>query len=145
MSLHDTKLWFEKAVPKPTSKNIHTQIGVHFEEVSEFTESLYGLTNETSKLLANAEDALKALAKHLKECDGVLSVPDRVETLDGLGDQIVTATGVAHMLSMDIVGALYEINASNYSKFVNGEPVFDENMKVKKGTHYFKPSLAKFV
>jgi hypothetical protein len=58
-----------------------------------------------------------------------------------LADQIVTAVGIASMLDMDIVGALQEVNRSNYSKFVNGRAVFDENGKIKKGADYSKPDL----
>ena len=70
---------------------------------------------------------------------------DRQELLDSLADQIVTAVGVARMFELDIVGALKEVNASNYSKFVDGKPLFDENGKIKKGPNYFKPDLSKFV
>ncbi len=49
------------------------------------------------------------------------------------------------MFDMDIVGALQEVNRSNYSKFVNGRAVFDENGKIKKGPDYSKPDLTKFV
>jgi hypothetical protein len=45
------------------------------------------------------------------------------------------------MFDMDIVGALREVNRSNYSKFVNGRAVFDENGKIKKGADYSKPDL----
>lgn len=140
-----TKDWFEKAVPEPKSKNVHTQMGVHFEEVGEFVDSLSGLTAATESLLLKASDAVHELAQHLKAHDGVIATPDRIEVLDALGDQIVTATGVAHMMKLDIVGALNEVNASNFSKFVNGEPQFDENRKIKKGPFFFKPDLGKFV
>ena len=48
------------------------------------------------------------------------------------------------MMGFDMVGALDEINKSNWSKFENGKPVFDENGKIKKGAEYFKPKLSKF-
>lgn len=140
-----TKDWFEKAVPNPNSKNVHTQTGVHFEEVGEFVDSLSGLTAMTETLLLNASNAMHELAQHLKTHDGVIATPDRVEVLDALSDQIVTATGVAHMMKLNIVGALNEVNASNFSKFVNGVPQFDENRKIKKGPLYYKPILTKFV
>lgn len=37
---------------------------------------------------------------------------------------------------MNVPGALAEVNRSNYSKFEDGEPVFNENMKVMKGKDY---------
>ena len=48
------------------------------------------------------------------------------------------------MEGMDIVGALDEVNRSNFSKFVNGKPVFDENGKIKKGANYKEPDLKRF-
>lgn len=49
------------------------------------------------------------------------------------------------MNGFDIVGALQEVNRSNWSKFENGEPIFDENGKIKKGPNYRPPDLSKFV
>ena len=48
------------------------------------------------------------------------------------------------MLKLPILDALHEVNRSNWSKFVDGNPVFDENMKIVKGPNYFKPDLSKF-
>ena len=137
--------WFKKAVPEPNHKNIHTQIGVHFEEVAEMLLSLSGDDEQTEVLLHNAYLTTHLLAEHLKSNVGALNLDmsnqARVELLDALCDQIVTATGVGYMLGMNLPMALEEVNASNYSKFVNGEPIFNENKKIMKGPNYFKPSL----
>ena len=137
--------WFKKAVPEPNHKNIHTQIGVHFEEVAEMLLALSGDDDQTEVLLHNAYLTTHLLAEHLKSNVGALNLDmsnqAKVELLDALCDQIVTATGVGYMLNMKFPAALEEVNASNYSKFVNGEPIFNENMKIMKGPNYFKPSL----
>ena len=137
--------WFKKAVPEPNHKNIHTQIGVHFEEVAEMLLALSGDDEQTEVLLHNAYLTTHLLAEHLKSNVGALNLDmsnqARVELLDALCDQIVTATGVGHMMNMRLPAALEEVNASNYSKFVNGEPIFNENKKIMKGPSYFKPSL----
>ena len=137
--------WFKKAVPEPNSKNIHTQLGVHFEEVAEMLLALSGNDDQTEVLLHNAYLANHLLAEHLKNNVGALNLDmtteSKVELLDALCDQIVTATGVGYMLGMNLPMALEEVNASNYSKFVNGEPIFNENKKIMKGPNYFKPSL----
>ena len=49
------------------------------------------------------------------------------------------------MMGFDIIGALNEVNNSNWSKFENGKAIFDGNGKIKKGTNYFKPNLIKFI
>ena len=135
--LSDIKLWFEKAFPNPTDKNIEVQLGVHVEEFAEMLESLG---------LKVAAESMHILGTQLKT--GRLKVSDltidRAELLDSIGDQIVTGIGVAHTLGMKPVEAVVEISASNWSKFVGGSPIFDENGKIKKGPDYFKPDLTKF-
>ena len=145
--LQHTLTWFEKAVPYPTAKNQHTQLGVHFEEVKELVQTLTSADVETCYLLARAEDALENLAQHLKAKDNVVFIKpeDRVSFLDALCDQMVTLTGSAHMYRLDLLGGLEEVNRSNWSKFVDGKPVFDENRKIQKGPSYFKADLSRFV
>ena len=132
------KLWFQKAVPNPTDKNLSVQIGCHFEEVSEMMEAL-GMDKMETTFVNTIADEFKSV-KYEPE----LKI-NRQEVLDALADQIVTAVGIAHMLNMDIVGACEEVNRSNWSKFVNGEPVFKENGKIAKGPAYTEPDLSKFI
>lgn len=127
--------WFVRAVPKPTDKNLSVQAGCHLEEMSEFANAIGN----------------KWLADHISECADELKggrcdcVPDPVPTLDSLCDVIVTAIGVAHMAGWDVVKALAEVDRANWSKFVDGVPVFDENGKIAKGPHYSAPDLQDFV
>ena len=152
-SLSNTAAWFQKAVPHPNLKNLHTQLGCHFEEVAEMLNALYGNDNETSQLLIEAELIMVNLAKHLKGGTNLIrhhpDTVDRANLLDALCDQIVTAVGVGHMLKLCVSDGMNAVNASNWSKFVNGprglEPVFDENQKIQKGSGYFKADLTPFV
>lgn len=138
--ISDIKGWFEAAVPEPTDKNRAVQIGCHFEEVHEMAE------------LLTADDHIKdmilTLAEYFKKQSRGLTIDwpndDRLELLDALCDQIVTATGVAHMFGLDIEGALAEVIRSNYSKFVDGKPVFDANGKIAKPATYIPPDLTAF-
>jgi predicted HAD superfamily Cof-like phosphohydrolase len=147
-TLGQTALWFERAVPKPTSKNLHTQLGCHFEEVAEMVEVLLpaAATRPLGVQLDLALRVLKSIAAQLKASDTVLNVGsvNEIGLLDALCDQIVTATGVGHMTGFSVVSALTEVNRSNWSKFVDGQPVFDENQKIQKGPDYSKPQLASF-
>ena len=127
--------WISKAVPAPTEKNMSVQIGCHFEEVAEMMEAL-GL-DAYAKSVHELADSFKS--------NRIAYTVNRQELLDSLADQIVTATGVAHMFELNIQGACEEVNASNWSKFVDGEPVFDANGKIAKGPNYFKPDLTKYV
>lgn len=140
-SVSHIKQWFNLAVPAPTDKNRAVQLGVHVEEFDEMLASF------------SVPDAVRVpicgLAKRLKEIM-TLAIDDltheqKVELLDSLCDQIVTAVGVAHMFGMNIEGAVAEVNASNWSKFVDGKPIFNEHRKIAKGPGYRKPDLARFV
>ena len=139
--------WFRTARPQTTTKHIHTQMGVHFEEVSEMLTEISSYDSETNLLISNAKLACHELAEHLKANDHVIRVnlEDRKNYLDALCDQIVTVIGCAHDQNMDISGALDEVDRSNYSKFVNGEAIFDENGKIAKGPDYFKADLRKYI
>ena len=134
------KTWFTLAIPEPTDKSRAVQIGVHFEEVGE----MLAATGHWSPCLR--DDLADIANKFKKHHDGVgTHEVDRIELLDALCDQIVTATGVAHMFGLDIEGALAEVIRSNYSKFVDGKPVFDANGKIAKPATYSPPDLTAFV
>ena len=141
--LTDTVNWFKEAKPEPTDKDALVQQGCHFEEVVEHLISI-GVESED---LCDLSNDLKSNTS-LQTDDAIanyMDTIDQLELLDALADQIVTAVGVAYMMGFDIIGALTEVNASNWSKFVDGKAVTDENGKIIKGSNYFKPELDKFV
>lgn len=151
-TLHQIKAWFQKAVPFPNDVNIGTQIGVHIEEISEMFAPLKdaALNQETNDQVQFFHDVLlhaqKCFKTHQRSFQLDYRHLDRLAVLDALCDQIVTAVGVAHMLEMDIEGALQEVARSNDSKFDhNGEPIFNSGQKIMKGPNYFPPELAQFV
>lgn len=137
--ISDIKGWFELAVPEPTDKNRAVQIGVHFEEVGEMLQTL---PTHHPCLRDDLGDVANGYKKR-HEVNG--EDVDRIELLDALCDQIVTAVGVAHMFGMDIEGALAEVTRSNWSKFVDGKPTFDANGKIAKPATYSKPDLTPFL
>ena len=139
-----TKKWFEIAVPNPTSKNISTQVGCHLEEVAEMLNALTNADPELASKMGFLSEAIDHVGNLIKKNGGIM-VKDRVELLDALADQIVTATGVGTFLGMNVPGALAEVNRSNYSKFEDGEPVFNENKKVMKGKDYTPPDLTPYI
>ena len=146
-TLENTRQWFLKAIPNPTSKNISTQIGCHLEEVVEMLDELTPTSDEHMQVLADAQSALGKLSELMKT-DHMAIFPantDRQGLLDALADQIVTATGVGTFLGMNVPGALAEVNRSNYSKFEDGEPIFNENKKVMKGKDYTPPDLTPYI
>ena len=138
-TVSEIKAWFQKAVPAPSDKNRAVQLGCHFEEVGEMLSATRLFAPCLRDDFADISGALK---KRLAIPNGAV---DRTELLDALCDQIVTAVGVAHMFGMNIEGALTEVNRSNWSKFVNEAPVFDENGKITKGPDYTPPDLTEFL
>lgn len=140
--LSDTLKWFELAVPKPTLKSQMVQIGCHFEEVAEM---MVELGNRYESLeVDNLADYYKNMftdSEHIEP----LSLEKGIELLDSLCDQIVTASGVGYMFGFDMKSALAEVVRSNWSKFENGKPVFDDNGKIKKGANYTPPQLGGFI
>ena len=138
--------WFKTAKPKPTTDDIAVQIGCHFEEIAEMQEALMRGTHLRNHI-ANYADKFKSKEQTaVRTVEFVKESQNRsTELLDALCDQIVTAIGVGYMMGFDMAGALDEVNKSNWSKFVDGVPVFDENGKIAKADGYFKPDLAKFL
>jgi predicted HAD superfamily Cof-like phosphohydrolase len=138
--------FFTKAYPQSTPKNFRTQLGVHFEEFAEMIAALEPASEEDKMLLHFIGEGIKGTANHLKASDGVIGLKDRVEFLDAVCDQMVTAVGLGRHANMDVVGGFKEVNRSNLSKFDdNGDPIFDNNLKVMKGPNYTKPDLKTFV
>lgn len=146
-TINNTLNWFKEAVPSPDAKSFNVQLGVHMEEFGEMLTELFPETEHGAKLLRAAQDAVEALAEHTKNGGQVFSVrPDnRINFLDSIVDQLVTAVGTAYQLDMEAVSALNAVNVSNYSKFVRGKAVFNENGKIAKGPNYQKVDLSPFV
>ena len=137
--------WFRKAVPNPTEKNLTVQCGVHFEEVAELVREISTDDPVLNAYLRNAHDSLESLGNYLKKLSTNIKFENRVATLDAINDQMVTGTGIAYMLKMDPVNGLAEVNRSNWSKFVNGQPQFNDDGKIVKGDAYTPPNLDSFV
>lgn len=145
--LLDTLNWIKKCKPSPTSADFHTQFGVFCEEIGETLSEVSTTNQETNLLVVEAREAMERLGTHLKGNDHVIVVMQkhRKGFLDGLNGVIVTAVTTAHTQDMDIIGSANEVNRANYSKFVNGRPIFDVNGKVAKGPDYVKADLTPFI
>ena len=144
MTIKQTLEWFKAAIPAPDNRTLSVQAGCHLEEVAEMLEAVT-VTGADDGTPGTAFDALHAVGSRLKTGEACIECVDRTELLDSLCDQIVTAVGIAHMMGMDIDGALAEVNRANFSKFENGAPVFLEGGKIGKGADYLAPDLSRFV
>ena len=144
--LLDTLSWIKKCKPAPTTADFHTQFGVFCEEVGETLKEVSATNQTTALLIIEAKEAMERLGTHLKGNDHAIAVlqENRKDFLDGLCDVIVTSVTSAYTQTMDIVGAANEVNRANFSKFVDGNPIFDANGKVAKGPDYEKADLTPF-
>lgn len=140
--IHSIKEWFKAAKPNPSTADACVQIGCHYEEVSEMSAVLY---DDVRFALAGTAILYKINNRGYISVLEALSADARVELLDALCDQVVTAVGVAYMMGMDIEGALAEVNRSNWSKFEGGVPVFNEQGKIAKGVEYTPPELSDYI
>lgn len=143
MTIKQTLDWFRAAVPAPDNRTLSVQVGCHLEEVAEMLEAVTS-SGDYDKDLEVAFRGLLIASDGLKSGESCIEAIDRIEMLDALCDQIVTAVGIAHMMGMDIEGALAEVNRANFSKFENGAPVFLEGGKIGKGADYLAPDLSRF-
>lgn len=143
-TLQSIAKWHQQARPNPGDKDFNVQLGCHLEEVCEMLEALTFAAGNWPPIVGiatGAHEMLSTLAQHLKTQEVGVTIDDRAELLDSLADQVVTAVGVAHCAGMDFPGALTEVDRSNWSKFVDGQPQFDRNGKIAKPTTYRKPDL----
>lgn len=95
--------------------------------------------------LKNAHRQYDCIKEEFNELEIAVSNDDNVEIADALADIIVTCVGYGYMRGIDVKRCLNEVNRSNFSKFVDGYPIFDESGKIVKGDDYSKPSLEIFI
>lgn len=140
--MRNVELWHKRARPEPTSEDFRIQLGCHLEEVCEMFGAL-----ELHHSWDGLFDELELLATRLKNGDSEVAIKNRVELLDSLADQVVTAIGVGHCAGLRTAEGIEEVNRSNWSKFnqETGQPVFNEYGKIAKGPNYRAPNLKDFV
>ena len=147
MSIEQIHNWFVAATPQDfTQKQYDTQVGVHFEEVSEMLEAVSGKDPESQAEIEKVHAIIKKFADDLKSGKVSVQVSDPEGLLDSVCDQVVTAVGVGTLSGMDVSGALQQVADSNDSKFVDGKAIrHPETQKIMKGPDYFAPDLKPFV
>lgn len=143
--------WFSKANSDPSSKNIHTQLGIYFENVSSTLEILkeagaeFNLREEVS-FIAQVVDHIQKRFKN--DATGnfiVLDDVDRVALLAALCDQITAAVGLGQMLGFDMSSAMQEVTKSHETMFdQHGRPIHNEARRLLEGPAYKAPSLDEY-
>lgn len=138
--MKNIELWHQRARPKVDEAAFNVQLGCHLEEIVEMLTTLE-ISELSEFLLWKITYDLQCLSTYLKEGKVTIKLRNREEFLDSLADQVVTAIGVGHCANMKVVDAVWEVDRSNWSKFENGLPMFDEHGKIMKGANYRAPNL----
>lgn len=144
--LSKTTLFLTTAYPKHDERTQQVQLGVHFEEIFEGLQAMDSADYETVDVIDRARNAVKVLADHLKNktVDAKLVI-NKLEMLDALADQMVTAISVGLSQNFDIIGAFDHVGDSNLSKFEDGKAIFTPEGKIGKGRNYFKAELEPYL
>lgn len=144
MTLISINKWHQLARPNPTPENFNKQFAAHLEEILEMFEEVQ-FENELAS--QGAEDMefyqeLKGMMELIKDGTVNVRILHRGPFLDALADQVVTAVGVGHCAGMDVPQACDRVDTSNYSKFKDGQPLFNGQGKIIKNPEtYLAPDL----
>tara|TARA_B110000902_G_scaffold89221_1_gene105948 strand:+ start:4173 stop:4640 length:468 start_codon:yes stop_codon:yes gene_type:complete len=144
--------WITKAVPSPTDRDIHSQLGDHFDEVANMLGELKGAgaSFKAREKITFGEDVMRFLSLQFKTFDEEIILDlekiDRVKLLNSLCGQMVNSINTSYVTGLDIQGGIKEFADSNDSKFSeDGSPIFNRQSKIMKGPNYKKPNLKNFV
>ena len=145
MTLHAIKQWQQTARPDASEKDTSLALGIFLEEVAEVLFEFKQTTKDNEDYLVNLSEtrhALNRLAFQLKRGRTAVEVDGSRENLvKELADVVVTAVGLGHVLQLNVPLACERVNQSNWSKFVDGAPVYDDDGKVIKGPGYVKADM----
>lgn len=146
--------WHAKCRPTPSQVDASATLGCHFEEITEMADTMIlipGLSEAFENELIEFINRGNVIANTLKANQSGIdffNIPHEVrkDLIDSYMDQLVTVLGSAYTQHYDVLGAAYEVDRGNYSKFdLDGNPILNENKKVMKGEFYQKPVLDSFI
>ena len=137
-----TDKWFATVLANdaPGTDRFPVQLGCHFEEVVEMLVELE-LEDKLSREVANAVASLTKVADALKTAKVEVGTTNEVAFCDSLLDQRVTGTGLLKMLGVDVAESVARVDVANFTKFVDGKPLYKEGGKIAKGPNFWNPEF----
>ena len=120
----------------------------NFERVKKFMETFGQEIKEKASFPNNKITSLRydLIKEELDELKDAINNKDIKEVADALTDILYVTYGAGHAFGINLDKCFEEVQNSNMSKLgSDGKPIYNENGKVMKGPHYFKPDLNKFV
>ena len=137
-----TDKWFATVLANdaPGTDRFPVQLGCHLEEVVEMLVELE-LEDKLSREVANAVASLTKVADALKTAKVEVGTTNEAAFCDSLLDQRVTGTGLLKMLGVDVAESVARIDVANFTKFVDGKPLYKEGGKIAKGPNFWNPEF----
>ena len=137
-----TDKWFATVLANdaPGTDRFPVQLGCHFEEVVEMLVELE-LEDELSQEVANAVASLTKVADALKTAKVEVGTTNEAAFCDSLLDQRVTGTGLLKMRGVDVAESVARVDVANFTKFVDGKPLYKEGGKIAKGPNFWNPEF----
>ena len=120
----------------------------NFEKVKIFMKAFGQEVKEKAEFPGDKITSLRCdlINEELQELQDAIRRKDIKEVADALTDILYVTYGAGHAFGIDLDKCFLEVQKSNMSKLgEDGKPIYNENGKVMKGPHYFKPNLNKFV
>ena len=89
---------------------------------------------------------LNLIKEELSELEEAMKTKNLKEVADALTDILYVTYGAGYAYGIDLDECFKEVQRANMSKLgSDGNPIYHENGKVKKGPNYKEPNLKQFV
>lgn len=136
-----TDEWFAVVLANdaPGTDRFPVQLGCHLEEVVEMLQEVYVADSDVNSALEEAIASLTKAAEALKSGRQEVAVGNPEAFEDSLLDQLVTGTGLLKMRGADVAESVARVDVANFTKFVEGKPVYKDGGKVGKGPNFWNP------
>jgi predicted HAD superfamily Cof-like phosphohydrolase len=135
-----TDEWFAAVLANdaPGTDRFPVQLGCHLEEVVEMLD-MVETCSYVDPRISDAAATLGKIAEELKSGKFQVKLVDDAAFEDSLLDQLVTGTGLLKMRGADVAESVARVDVANFTKFVEGKPVYKDGGKVGKGPNFWNP------
>ena len=137
-----TDEWFATVLANdaPGTDRFPIQMGCHLEEIVEMLVELE-LEDELRQEVETAVASLTKVANALKTGQVEVGTKNEVAFTDSVLDQRVTGTGLLKMQGVDVAETVARVDVANFTKFVDGKPLYKEGGKIAKGPDFWNPEF----
>lgn len=143
--------WFQLAHPNPSDRDAHNQAADHLTTSLAFLLACQevGSTSATREELGFAVNVIDFIQRRVTSQSLGIELSfadlDREMMLKALCQQVRSCVGLAHMLEMDIEGALIEMVDSDRTRLgSDGQPVFNIKNRIVDGPGSRRPNYMQF-